>query len=95
MNTTKGEPTLEAQIGTATAYEALTGHVVGIDASPGMVAVARQLTPTIEWREGVAEALPFRDQSFEVVVSQFGLMFFTDRHQALREMVRVLARGGP
>jgi SAM-dependent methyltransferase len=132
VNTTKGEPTLEAQIGTATAYEALfvpalfgqwaakvaeaaqiqpgqrvldvarevasrvrsNGHVVGIDASPGMVAVARQLAPTIEWREGVAEALPFRDQSFEVVVSQFGLMLFTDRHQALREMVRVLARGG-
>lgn len=71
-----------------------TGHVVGIDLSPGMVAVARQLAPTIEWREGMAESLPFPDQSFDAVVSQFGLMFFTDRRQALQEMFRVLAPGG-
>lgn len=70
------------------------GRVVGIDPNPGMVAVARQLVPAIEWREGIAESLPFPDQSFDAVVSQFGLMFFADRHQALREMSRVLAPGG-
>jgi ubiquinone/menaquinone biosynthesis C-methylase UbiE len=70
------------------------GRVVGIDRSPGMVAVAKQLAPTIEWREGLAESLPFPDQSFDAVVSQFGFMFFTDRPQALREMLRVLAAGG-
>ncbi len=59
-----------------------------------MVAVAKQLAPAVEWREGVAESLPFPDRSFDVVVSQFGLMFFTDRRQALREMLRVLAPGG-
>jgi SAM-dependent methyltransferase len=69
-------------------------RVVGLDPSPGMVAVARQLAPAIEWREGVAESLPFRDKSFDAVVSQFGLMFFTDRRQALREMLRVLTPGG-
>jgi len=69
-------------------------HIVGIDRSPGMIAVARQLAPTVEWREGLAESLPFPDQSFDAVVSQFGLMFFTDRRQALREMLRVLAPGG-
>ena len=71
-----------------------TGFIAGIDASPGMVAVARQLAPAIEWREGVAEAIPFPDQSFDTVVSQFGLMFFTDRRQALRDMFRVLVPGG-
>lgn len=70
------------------------GHVVGVDPSPGMIAVAKQLAPAIEWREGVAESLPFPDQSFDAVVSQFGLMFFTDRRQALREMLRVLTPGG-
>ena len=70
------------------------GRVVGIDPSPGMVAVAKRLAPGVEWREGVAESLPFPDQSFEAVVSQFGLMFFTDRRQALREMLRVLAPAG-
>jgi SAM-dependent methyltransferase len=70
------------------------GRVVGVDPSPGMVAVAKQLAPAIEWREAVAESLPFPDQSFDAVVSQFGLMFFTDRRQALREMLRVLTPGG-
>ena len=71
-----------------------TGHVVGIDAGPGMVAVARQRAAAVEYREGVAEALPFPDASFDAVVSQFGLMFFADRHQAIREMWRVLVPGG-
>lgn len=70
------------------------GRVVGIDPSPGMLAVAKQLAPAVEWREGLAESLPFPDQSFEAVVSQFALMFFTDRREALREMLRVLTPGG-
>lgn len=71
-----------------------SGRITGIDPSPGMVAVAKQLAPSIEWREGVAESLPFPDRSFDAVVSQFGLMFFTDRRQAVREMLRVLTPGG-
>ncbi|MBE7528922.1 MAG: methyltransferase domain-containing protein [Chloroflexi bacterium] len=70
------------------------GRVAGIDPNPGMLTVARQLAPAIEWREGVAESLPFPEQSFDTVLSQFGLMFFTDQRQALREMIRVLAPGG-
>lgn len=59
-----------------------------------MLEVAKQLLPGVEWREGVAESVPFADQAFDAVVSQFGLMFFSDRRQALREMLRVLAPGG-
>jgi len=70
------------------------GRVVGIDPSPGMLAVAAALAPAVEWRQGVAEALPFPADSFEAVVSQFALMFFNDRRQALREMLRVLTPGG-
>ena len=70
------------------------GFVAGLDASPGMLAVAKRLAPAIEWREGVAESLPYEAESFDAIVSQFGLMFFRDRAGALREMKRVLAPGG-
>lgn len=70
------------------------GSVAGLDIDPGMLAVASRLAPAIEWRQGAAESLPYPDRSFDVVVSQFGLMFFADRRKALREMLRVLAPGG-
>ncbi|MCB9078813.1 MAG: methyltransferase domain-containing protein [Anaerolineaceae bacterium] len=70
------------------------GEVVGLDINEGMLAVARKKAPHIEWRHGPAEALPFEDDSFDVVVSQFALMFFEDRRAALSEMVRVLRPGG-
>jgi SAM-dependent methyltransferase len=59
-----------------------------------MLEVAKRLAPTVEWRQGVAESLPFPDRSFDAVVSQFGLMFFKDRREALREALRVLVPKG-
>jgi SAM-dependent methyltransferase len=70
------------------------GKVAGIDPGPGMIAVASELEDRIDWREGVAEDLPFPDESFDAVVSQFGMMFFTDRPKAIQEMQRVLMPGG-
>jgi len=69
------------------------GAVTGVDIAAGMLAVARELAPAIAWREGRAEALPFADATFDAVVSQFGLMLFADRGQALREMIRVARPG--
>ena len=71
-----------------------TGYVAGLDPSPGMLSVAKELAPEIDWRHGTAESIPFQDDSFEAAVCQFGLMFFADRLQALREMLRVLAPRG-
>jgi ubiquinone/menaquinone biosynthesis C-methylase UbiE len=72
--------------------------IVGLDASPDMLAVARSVADArgiqIDWREGRAEALPFPDGSFSLVLCQFALMFFTDRDAALSEMRRVLADRG-
>lgn len=70
------------------------GEVVGLDINEGMLAVAGQKAPHLEWRHGPAESLPFEDNSFDAVVSQFSLMFFEDRRAALAEMVRVLRPGG-
>lgn len=69
------------------------GGVVGVDPNEGMLAVARR-TPSIEWKTGTAEELPLQDESFDVVVSQFAIMFFDDREQAVKEMRRVLRPGG-
>jgi ubiquinone/menaquinone biosynthesis C-methylase UbiE len=70
------------------------GTAVGLDLNSGMLAVARRKAPEIDWREAPAEALPFDSADFDAAVSQFGLMFFRDRHAALREMWRVLRPGG-
>lgn len=70
------------------------GSVSGVDANPGMLAVANRIAPEIEWREGDAEALPYEDNSFDAVVCQFGLMLFSSPKTALQEMKRVLRPGG-
>jgi len=73
------------------------GVVAGADINPGMLAVARS-TPggglPIEWHEAAADALPFPDGTFDLVLCQLGLQFFPDRLGALRDMRRVLAPSG-
>ena len=70
------------------------GLVAGLDAGAGMLTVAEELAPSIAWERGLAESLPYDDESFEAVMSQFGLMFFQDRNASLREMLRVLVPSG-
>jgi ubiquinone/menaquinone biosynthesis C-methylase UbiE len=48
----------------------------------------------IEFREADAEALPFEDRSFDVVVSTFGVMFTADQERSAQQLVRVCKRGG-
>jgi ubiquinone/menaquinone biosynthesis C-methylase UbiE len=75
-----------------------TGRVVGLDLSPAMLAVARASAEReghrIEWHEGRAEALPFPDGTFDLVLCQQGLQFVPDRPRAAAEMYRVLREGG-
>lgn len=76
----------------------LQGIVIGLDANPDMIDMARTAAEkeqiTIEWYTSSAEQLPFRDEHFDLILCQFGLMFFTDRHAALKEIYRVLKKGG-
>ena len=71
-----------------------TGHTVGVDINTGMLNIAREKSPEIEWRQAPAESLPLDDSSFDSVVCQFGLMYFADQKAALEEMMRVLRPGG-
>jgi demethylmenaquinone methyltransferase/2-methoxy-6-polyprenyl-1,4-benzoquinol methylase/phosphoethanolamine N-methyltransferase len=76
------------------------GKVVGIDASPEMIAVARHKAAAagaeIEFREAVVEALPFGDRSFDVVLSSLMMHHLPAdlKRQALAEIARVLKPGG-
>ena len=72
-------------------------RLVATDLSAAMVAYARRKladTAGVEWREANAQALPFADASFGVVVCGFGIMFLPDKVLALEEARRVLVDGG-
>jgi ubiquinone/menaquinone biosynthesis C-methylase UbiE len=69
--------------------------IVGVDASAPMLAVARGVEPSIDWREGNATALPVAsDEQFSIVTCHQGLQFVPDKPGAVREMRRVLRSGG-
>lgn len=73
-------------------------RVTGLDLTPELIARAKENAAIagaeIEWREGDVEALPFEDGTFDVVVSQWGHMFAPRPELAVREMLRVLKKGG-
>ena len=70
-------------------------RIVGVDVAPAMLAVARTVDQTIDWREGNATSLPVSaSERFTVVTCHQGLQFMPDKESAIREMHRVLAPGG-
>src|SRR5262245_26241555 len=75
-----------------------TGRVIGLDLNPGMIGVARSLPrpagAPVEWIERSALDLGLPDASVDVVFCQQGLQFFLDKALAMREMHKVLDRGG-
>ncbi|HKB58640.1 MAG TPA: methyltransferase domain-containing protein [Gallionellaceae bacterium] len=91
-------------VGTGTGVVAITARsagatVSGLDLTPSLLAQARENAAVvghrdIVWHEGDAEALPFHDGEFDVVLSQFGHMFAPRPEVAIGEMLRVLKPGG-
>lgn len=75
------------------------GKVVGIDAVPEMVEAARREAQRRQLRNASfavaqADTLPAQTNSFDAVVSRFGIMFFPSPGGAVREMLRVLRPEG-
>jgi SAM-dependent methyltransferase len=72
--------------------------VTGVDYVPSLLAKGRVRAEAdglaIEFVEGDAEALPFPDASFDVVLSTFGVMFAPNHARAAAELVRVCRPGG-
>ena len=67
---------------------------LGIDFASAMVASARELHPELQFEVGDAEALAFRDASFDAVTMNFGLLHLGRPERALAEAQRVLRPGG-
>src|SRR5687768_12840387 len=72
-------------------------EVTGLDLAPDLIETARRQTEaeglSIHFDVGDAEALPYEDGSFDVVVSTFGVMFAPDHAAVARELARVTRPG--
>lgn len=101
-----GESVLEVGCGTgeialrARARVGASGSVMGIDPSPEMIDVARRKASdaqrNIEYRTGVVEAMPYPDNSFDIVVSSLMMHHLPEelKHAGLQEIYRVLKPQG-
>jgi ubiquinone/menaquinone biosynthesis C-methylase UbiE len=70
-------------------------QLAGIDPSPEMLTIARErLPPRVELQQGWAEAVPYADGAFDVVVSCNVLHYVREPVAALQDMLRVLRPGG-
>jgi ubiquinone/menaquinone biosynthesis C-methylase UbiE len=88
---------LEIGAGTGANFEHYPGdaRVVALEPDPHMLKRAKEkLRPNIELRQAPAEALPYPDQSFDVVVSTLVLCTVRDLPRSLSEIKRVLRPGG-
>ena len=92
-----GAATLEVGCGEGRVARDLVarGHrVTGLDLSPTLLGAAAQDDPVSRYVEAPAEALPFEDGAFDLVVAYNSLMDVADMPAAVHEAARVLAPGG-
>ena len=74
-----------------------SGHVMGIDISAPMLAVAREVTPPgcpVEFALADATIHPFAPESFDLLASRFGVMFFADPALSFANLRKAMRRTG-
>ncbi len=82
-----------------------TGHVIGIDMTDTMLAIARTHAPVVaanlgyassnvEFRKGMADAMPVSDGTVDLIISNCVINLAPDKHKVFREMYRVAKPGG-
>jgi ubiquinone/menaquinone biosynthesis C-methylase UbiE len=92
-----GERVLDAGTGTGSAAAAARGEgrdVIGVDAAPGMLEIARREVTGARFEEMDFAALRFEDASVDVVLAAHSLLFATDQAAVLAEWLRVIRPGG-
>ena len=88
-----GQTTREAALVTS------DGDALGVDIDGGMIARARELSdregvPNVRFEVGDARAHPFASGAFDIAISRFGTMFFSDPNMAFRNIARAVRVGG-
>ncbi|WP_235779646.1 class I SAM-dependent methyltransferase [Sinomonas notoginsengisoli] len=71
--------------------------ITATDLNPAMLTQAAASLPgseAVRWVQANAQDLPFEDDAFDALMSEFGIMFFPDRPRAYAEAHRVLRPGG-
>lgn len=96
-----GERVLDVATGsgnTAIAAARRFCRVAGVDFVPGLLQRARERAAAegfaIDFRQGDAEAIPYPNGAFDVVLSSFGSMFVPNQQEAALELLRVCRPGG-
>ncbi len=84
---------------TAFAFAPYVRRVIAVDLTPQMLETARRLADqrgitNVEFKPADAQALPFQDNTFDLVTNRIALHHYTDARQAILEMARVCKRGG-
>jgi SAM-dependent methyltransferase len=91
------------ELGCGTAYVSawlarLGARPVGVDPTPGQLAIARQCQAEFGLRfplvRGVGEQVPLRAGAFDLVVSEYGAAIWADPHRWIPEAARLLRPGG-
>jgi len=93
---------LETAAGTGVVTRALAKalppevEILATDLNQAMLdhAATRLQAPNVRWQQADAQALPYKDASFDAMACQFGVMFFPDKEAAYREALRLLKPGG-
>lgn len=68
--------------------------VTGFDAAPGLLEIAKQRMPLVDFRQGDIEDLPYGDDEFDAVTAFNSVQFAAEPTNALREIARVCRPGG-
>lgn len=76
-------------------YFAGAAKITATDLNPDMLSMARKqvLDRSIDWMTADVQQLPFGDNTYDLAVCQYGIMFVPDKPQAIREIARVLKKG--
>lgn len=81
------------------------GHVIGIDMTDTMLEIARKYapivaanlgyaSPNVEFRKGIADAMPVNDNTIDLIISNCVINLAPDKRTVFREMFRVAKPGG-